>query len=175
MIETKEASVHEGFGASEAIERDHTGDASDIQWMRHALALAEEAAAAGEVPVGAVLVLNGEAVGEGWNRPIAAHDPSAHAEILALRSAGARLRNYRLPGTTLYITLEPCVMCAGAAVHARVERVVYGTPDPKGGACGSVFDLLPSDSRFNHRIECLGGVLAEPCAELLRGFFRQRR
>jgi len=143
--------------------------------MRRALALAERASAEGEVPVGAVLVRDDEVLGEGWNRPIGEHDPSAHAEIMALRQAGRRVRNYRLPGSTLYVTLEPCPMCAGALVHARVERVVYGAPDPKGGACGSVFDLLPSDARFNHRVECAGGVLAEACSSLLRDFFRQRR
>jgi tRNA(adenine34) deaminase len=143
--------------------------------MTHALALARRGAEEGEVPVGAVLVLNGEAVGEGWNRPIAAHDPTAHAEIEALRAAAHRLGNYRLPGSILYVTLEPCVMCAGAIVHARVERVVYGARDPKAGACGSVFDLLPSDGRFNHRTDCQGGVLADDCGETLRAFFRARR
>jgi tRNA(adenine34) deaminase len=143
--------------------------------MRRALELAQCAAAAGEVPVGAVLVKDGEPVGQGWNRPIADHDPSAHAEIVALRQAGWRLGNYRLPGTTLYVSLEPCVMCAGALVHARVARVVYGAADPKGGACGSVFDLLPSDARFNHRVECTGGVMADACGDVLRAFFRERR
>lgn len=147
----------------------------DERWMLRALALAERAAAEGEVPVGAVLVKDGESVGDGWNRPIAEHDPSAHAEIRALRDAGQRLRNYRLPGTTLYVTLEPCPMCAGAIVHARVARVVFGALDPKGGACGSVFALLPSDERFNHRTECTGGILAEPCSQLLRLFFLGRR
>jgi tRNA(adenine34) deaminase len=143
--------------------------------MRRALALAAEAAAEGEVPVGAVLVRDGEIIGEGWNSPIALHDPSAHAEILALRDAGRRLANYRLPETTLYVTLEPCPMCAAALVHARVQRVVYGARDPKGGACGSVFDLLPSDARFNHVTQVIGGVLADACGERLRAFFRERR
>lgn len=143
--------------------------------MRQALRLAERAAQAGEVPVGAILVLNGEAVGTGWNHPIASHDPSAHAEIQALRSGGQRLENYRLPGARLYVTLEPCVMCAGAIIHARVATVIYGATDPKAGACGSRFDLLPSDARFNHRTECLGPIAPGPCGELLRGFFRQRR
>ncbi|MBO8085159.1 tRNA adenosine(34) deaminase TadA [Marichromatium sp. AB32] len=143
--------------------------------MRHALRLAERAAQQGEVPVGAVLVRDGQCIGEGWNRPIADSDPSAHAEIQALRDAGRRLANYRLPETRLYVTLEPCVMCAGAIVHARVGAVVYGATDPKAGACGSVFDLLPSDARFNHRTECRGGVLAADCGELLRDFFRARR
>ena len=143
--------------------------------MTQALRLAQQGAAAGEVPVGAVLVLEGEVIGEGWNRPIAASDPTAHAEIEALRAAARRLGNYRLPGSTLYVTLEPCVMCAGAIVHARVDRVIYGARDPKAGACGSVFDLLPSDGRFNHRTDCQGGILAEDCGELLRAFFRARR
>lgn len=143
--------------------------------MRRALALAERAAEMGEVPVGALLVRAGEVVGEGFNRPIADQDPSAHAEIQALRDAGRRLGNYRLPGTTLYVTLEPCVMCAGAIIHARVEWVVYGAPDPRAGACGSVFDLLPSDARFNHRTQCRGGVLEQACGERLRDFFRARR
>jgi tRNA(adenine34) deaminase len=143
--------------------------------MRRALALARRAEAEGEVPVGAVLVRDGEAIGEGWNRPIASQDPTAHAEILALREAALRVGNYRLPGSTLYVTLEPCVMCAGAIVHARVARLVFGAADPKGGAAGGRFDLLPSDQRFNHRTACDGGLLAEECAELLRAFFRRRR
>ncbi len=147
----------------------------DIHWMGEALKLAEQAATEGEVPVGAVLVLDGELIGAGWNRPIGASDPSAHAEIQALRAAGQHLSNYRLPGSTLYVTLEPCVMCAGAIIHARVERVVYGAADPKAGACGSVFHLLPADGRFNHRTACSGGVLAEACGETLRAFFRARR
>jgi tRNA(adenine34) deaminase len=148
---------------------------SDQGWMRRAMALARRAAAEGEVPVGAVLVREGEMIGEGWNGSIRQHDPSAHAEILALRDAGRRVGNYRLPGTTLYVTLEPCPMCAGAIVHARVRRVRFGAADPKGGACGSVFDLLPSDERFNHCAECAGGLLANECGDLLRGFFRDRR
>lgn len=157
----------------------HSADAreeeSDQKWMRHALALAHRAAEEGEVPVGAVLVQAGEIIGEGWNRPIATQDPSAHAEIVTLRNAGQRRCNYRLPGTRLYVTLEPCVMCAGAIIHARVERVIYGATDPKAGACGSVFDLLPSDGRFNHRTDCRGGILADDCAETLTAFFRARR
>ena len=146
-----------------------------MPFMVRALELACRAAADGEVPVGAVLVRDGQVVGEGWNRPIGSDDATAHAEVQALRDAGARLGNYRLPGTTLYVTLEPCVMCAGALVHARVARVVYGAADPKGGAAGSVFDLLPSDARFNHRVACEGGLMAEECGELLRAFFRERR
>lgn len=143
--------------------------------MRRALELAREAEAAGEVPVGALVVLDGAVIGEGWNRPIGTHDPSAHAEIVALRDAAARLGNYRLADTTLYVTLEPCPMCAGAIVHARVARVVYATTDPRSGAAGSVFDLLPSDARFNHYTACEGGLLADESAALLRAFFRARR
>ncbi|NEV63151.1 tRNA adenosine(34) deaminase TadA [Thiorhodococcus minor] len=143
--------------------------------MKRALMLARRASEVGEVPVGAVLVGDGEVIGEGWNCPIGESDATAHAEIQALRDAGGHIGNYRLPGTTLYVTLEPCVMCAGAIVHARVAEVVYGATDPKAGACGSVFDLLPSDGRFNHRTECRGGVLADDCGETLRAFFRARR
>jgi tRNA(adenine34) deaminase len=147
----------------------------DRAFMRRALALADNAERAGEVPVGAVLVRGEEIIGEGWNCPIGSHDPSAHAEIQALRSAGSRMGNYRLPDTTLYVTLEPCPMCAGAIIHARVRRVVFGAPDPKGGAAGSVFDLLPSDHRFNHRVEAQGGILQQECSDRLRAFFLSRR
>lgn len=142
--------------------------------MRRALDLARRAAAAGEVPVGAVLVMDEEALGEGWNQSISACDPTAHAEIVALRAASARIGNYRLPGSTLYVTLEPCPMCAGALVHARVARVVFGAADPRAGAAGTVFDLLRS-AALNHRAEVTDGVLAEECATLLREFFRARR
>ena len=144
-------------------------------FMKRALELAQRAEAEGEVPVGAVLVREGEVIGEGWNRPIGERDSSAHAEIMALRDAGRREGNYRLPGTTLYVTLEPCPMCAGAIVHARVSKVVFGAPDPRTGAAGSVFDLLPSDSRFNHFTAVEGGLLAGDCGELLRAFFRAKR
>ena len=143
--------------------------------MHRALELARRAEAEGEVPVGALLVRDGEVVGAGWNRPIGSRDPTAHAEIVALRDAGRRLENYRFPRTTLYVTLEPCVMCAGAIIHARVERVVFGAFDPRTGAAGSQFALLPSDARFNHRAGCEGGVLAEECRTLLQEFFRRRR
>lgn len=143
--------------------------------MRHALALAHQAQADGEVPVGAVVVADGEIIGEGWNRPIGSSDPTAHAEIVALRAAAAAIGNYRLPGSTLYVTLEPCPMCAGAIVHARVKRVVFAATDPRAGAAGSVFDLLPSDARFNHYTCCEGGVLAEESSTLLKTFFRERR
>ncbi len=148
---------------------------TDEQWMRRALELAARAEAEGEVPVGAVVVdAAGTIIGEGWNRPIAAHDPTAHAEIQALRAAAAAVGNYRLPDTTLYVTLEPCAMCAGAMVHARVRRVVFGAADPRTGAAGSVFNLL-QNSALNHQCETLGGVLAEESGALLRHFFRLRR
>lgn len=142
--------------------------------MRHALALGRRAEQEGEVPVGAVLVRDNQIIGEGWNRPIATHDPTAHAEIVALRAAGEALRNYRLSDTTLYVTLEPCVMCVGAIVHARVGRVVYGANDPKAGAAGSVTDLFKAE-HFNHRVQVEGGVLAAECGEMLTDFFRARR
>ena len=147
---------------------------ADQRWMEHALALARHAYAEEEVPVGAVLVANGAVLGEGWNQPIAAHDPTAHAEILAIKAVAARVGNYRLVGSTLYVTLEPCPMCAGALVHARVQRIVFGAADPRAGACGTVFNLAQSE-HLNHRIEVLGGVLGEECAGLLRRFFRDRR
>ena len=142
--------------------------------MRRALELARHAEEAGEVPVGALVVLNGEIVGEGWNQPIVAHDPTAHAEIVALRAAAVRTKNYRIPEAALYVTLEPCAMCAGAMVHARIARVVYGAADPKSGAAGSVFNLLES-SALNHRAQVTRGVLAEECGEMLRKFFEARR
>ncbi len=146
----------------------------DLRFMRRALELAEEAERQGEVPVGAVVVLEGEIVGEGFNAPISEHDPTAHAEIRALRAAARRLGNYRLPGTTLYVTLEPCVMCAGAMIHARIQRLVYGAPDPRTGAAGSVFHIADSE-QHNHRLAITGGVLAEESAERLQSFFRSRR
>jgi len=146
----------------------------DEIFMARALSLARTAAQQGEVPVGAVLVKNGEVIGEGWNQPISAHDPSAHAEIMALRQAAVRQGNYRLPETTLYVTLEPCVMCAGAIIHARVKRLVYAAPDPKTGAAGSVFDIFTS-GQVNHRVDVSTGVLAQSCGEELRQFFRSRR
>ncbi len=142
--------------------------------MREALALAHDAAAAGEVPVGAVIVKDGEIVGRGWNNPISAHDPTAHAEVRALRDAAARLGNYRLAGCDLYVTIEPCAMCAGAIMHARIRRVVYGAADPKTGACGSVVDLF-AEPRLNHHAEVLAGVMGEDCGRLLSEFFATRR
>lgn len=146
----------------------------DEIWMRHALVLAERAEQQGEVPVGAVLVLDGQVIGEGWNQSVGRHDPTAHAEILALRDGGARLGNYRLVDSTLYVTLEPCVMCAGALIHSRIGRLVYGAADPKTGAAGSVFSLL-DDPRHNHRVQVSGGILAGECSEQLSAFFRRRR
>jgi len=142
--------------------------------MRAALALAEEAARAGEVPVGAVVVKEGRIVGRGYNRPITSADPTAHAEIVALREAAAALGNYRLPGCELYVTLEPCAMCVGAMVHARIARIVYGAPDPKTGACGSIVDL-PALATFNHHGTFEGGLLAEECGGVLKRFFAERR
>ncbi len=147
---------------------------ADTEFMRAAMAQAELARAAGEVPVGAVLVVNGEIVGRGYNQPISANDPTAHAEVMALRDAGLHLANYRLPGSTLYVTLEPCAMCCGAIMHARVERVVFGARDPKTGAVGSVIDLF-AEARLNHHATAGGGVLAEECGALLSRFFAERR
>lgn len=149
--------------------------AEDARWMQRALELARHAGEMhDEVPVGAVLVLDGKAIGEGWNRTISSHDPTAHAEIVALRASGQQQHNYRLPGSTLYVTLEPCAMCAMALVHARVAKVIYAAPDPKTGAAGSMFDTLISP-RHNHRIAVASGLGAELSAALLRDFFQQRR
>lgn len=142
--------------------------------MRHALTLAQHAATQGEVPVGALLVRGEELIGVGWNQPIASHDPSAHAEMVAIRAAAAHCGNYRLPDSTLYVTLEPCPMCAGAIVHARIAQVVYGAADPRAGAAGSIFDLLRSPL-LNHRAVVVGGILDVECGNLLRSFFRARR
>jgi len=146
----------------------------DEHFMGLALDLAREAGAAGEVPVGALIVLEDGVVGRGFNQPIGRHDPTAHAEIMALRDAATRLGNYRLPGSTLFVTLEPCAMCAGAIMHARVGRVVFGARDLKTGAAGSVIDLF-AESRLNHHTAITGGVLADECGSLLSGFFAARR
>lgn len=148
--------------------------ADDGRWMAHALTLAGRAEAEGEVPVGAVVVNQAGLLGEGWNRNITLNDPTAHAEIIALREAGQRLNNYRLPGCTLYVTLEPCAMCVSAAIHARLDRLVFGAPDPKTGALGGAYSL-PDIHSHNHRLAFSGGLLADPSAELLRAFFRARR
>lgn len=148
--------------------------AADETWMREALRLAAAAEAAGEVPVGAVLVREGRAIGRGYNRPIGLCDPAAHAEVQALREAGQQAGNYRLPGSTLYVTLEPCLMCVGAIIHARVARLVYGAADPKTGAVHSRYQLLEANA-LNHRLPAQGGVLESESAALLQRFFRARR
>ncbi|MGV3345141.1 tRNA adenosine(34) deaminase TadA [Enterobacteriaceae bacterium LUAb1] len=146
----------------------------DEYWMRYALMLARRAWDEGEVPVGAVLVQDQRIIGEGWNRCVGYHDPTAHAEIIALRQGGKMLANYRLPDTSLYVTLEPCVMCAGAMIHSRIGRVVFGASDAKTGAAGSLLDVLGHPG-MNHRVQVCGGELAEECAAILSQFFRQRR
>ena len=147
---------------------------NEDHWMRHALELAKQAEQKGEVPVGAVIVLDNDIIAEGWNRLIAANDPTAHAEIVAIRAAASRLGNYRLPEADLYVTLEPCVMCAGAIIQARLRRVVFGTHDLKAGAAGSVFEILGTD-RLNHRVEVGSGVLATACGAILLNFFHNKR
>jgi tRNA(adenine34) deaminase len=146
----------------------------DEYFMRMALAAANQAKALGEVPVGAVLVRNGDVIAAGFNQPIGQHDPSAHAEIAALRAGAKALANYRMPGCTLYVTLEPCVMCAGAMMHARLTRVVYGAADPKTGACGSVVNLF-AEEKLNHHTAVTGGVLGDECSLMLSAFFAERR
>ena len=146
----------------------------ESRFMQLALDQAQQAWALGEVPVGAVVVRDGEVIATGFNQPIGRHDPTAHAEIIALRAAADKLGNYRLPGCELYVTLEPCVMCSGAMMHARLARIVYGAPDPKTGACGSVVNLFEQD-KLNHHAEVVGGVMAEEAAAMLRAFFAERR
>jgi tRNA(adenine34) deaminase len=150
------------------------GVRSDVDFMLHALELARRGGENHEVPVGAVVVRDGTVIGEGWNRPISDSDPTSHAEIVAMRAAALQLQNYRLTGATLYVTLEPCAMCIGAAVNARVSRVVFGAWDLKAGACGSVFDL-PREPKMTHRMDVFGGVCSEECSDLLRRFFEARR
>jgi tRNA(adenine34) deaminase len=150
------------------------GVRTDIDFMRQALELAKRAGDTQEVPVGAVVVKDGTVIGEGWNRPISDNDPTAHAEIVAMRAAAMQRQNYRLEGAILYVTLEPCAMCIGAALNARIARVVFGAWDPKAGACGSVFDL-PRERKLTHRIDVFGGVCSEECSALLRRFFEARR
>lgn len=147
---------------------------NDEQYIQHALTLAKKAEAEGEVPVGAVIVCNNKIIAEGWNQPIQLHDPSAHAEMLALRKASKHTENYRLKNTTLYVTLEPCAMCVGAMIHARIDRLVFGAWDLKAGAVHSVFQLM-DDARHNHAVEWRGGVMADECSTQLRNFFKQRR
>ena len=146
----------------------------DQQYMRMAIEQAQLAAQSGEVPVGAVLVKDGQVISKAFNKPIANHDPSAHAEMLALREAALVEENYRIPGSTLYVTLEPCAMCSGAILHARIDRVVYGAPDPKTGAAGSVLDIFAS-KQINHQTSVEGGIMSEECGQLLRDFFKGRR
>ena len=146
----------------------------DVRFMTEALALARSGAAHDEVPVGAVVVADGQIIGRGFNQPIGTHDPTAHAEVMALRDAAASVGNYRLPGATLYVTVEPCAMCAGAIQHARIGRVVFGAQEPKTGACGSVVDLF-AEPRLNHHAEVEGGLLAEESAALIASFFQRRR
>ena len=147
---------------------------SDEYWMQKALELAKKAETQGEVPVGSVLIKDDQVIGEGWNHPVSANDPTAHAEISAMRAASDKLQNYRLPGTTLYVTLEPCTMCVGAMIHARIERLVFGAYEPKTGAVTSVFDILQSPEH-NHCVNFQGGVLENECAGLLKEFFQARR
>ncbi|MEQ8427973.1 MAG: tRNA adenosine(34) deaminase TadA [Gammaproteobacteria bacterium] len=147
---------------------------NDEKWMQHALALARHAEALGEVPVGAVIVLDDNIIGEGWNQPISGHDPTAHAEIVALRAAGKNVNNYRLTGAEMYVTLEPCAMCAGAIVHARIKRLVYAVSDPRSGAAGSVFNILQSDE-LNHRTGITTNVMEDESKTLIQGFFRKKR
>jgi tRNA(adenine34) deaminase len=149
-------------------------DDSDTHWMQHALGLAEHAGEHDEVPVGAVVVVDGDVVGEGWNQPISSCDPTAHAEIVALRDAAQRIGNYRLTGATLYVTLEPCLMCAGAMIHARIGRLVFGASDPKRGAVNSTAHAFETQG-LNHRVTFTGGVMASACAGRLHDFFRARR
>ena len=146
----------------------------DTFWMQHALELAQRAEAEGEVPVGAVIVYEDQVIGEGWNRPIIDSDPTAHAEIMALRAAAKKINNYRLLDTTLYVTLEPCIMCTGAIIHSRVKRVVYGAFDPKAGASESAFTILGTDC-LNHKVDVTNGILADECGQILTTFFRKKR
>tara|TARA_R110000782_G_scaffold77481_4_gene153794 strand:- start:61 stop:528 length:468 start_codon:yes stop_codon:yes gene_type:complete len=146
----------------------------DKDYMQRAFELAEKAKFQDEVPVGAVIVHEGKVIGEGWNQPISSNDPTAHAEILALRDAAKKLGNYRLPEATMYVTLEPCAMCAGAIVHARLEKLVYAITDPKTGACGSVFNLLQTEE-LNHKVEIQKGVMEDECRSLIQDFFKEKR
>ena len=152
---------------------DHT-NSNHEKWMLHALKLAERSREEGEVRVGAVIVNDNELVAEGWNQPIDKHDPTAHAEIMAIRAAGKALNNYRLPETTLYVTLEPCTMCAGAIIHARIANVIFGAPDPRTGSAGSAINIFTGDYH-NHQVNVDGGLMREECGQILKDFFRERR
>lgn len=149
-------------------------DPNDTVFMQQALLLAAKAEQQGEVPVGAIVVLDGEVIGQGWNRPISDSDPTAHAELVALRDAARACNNYRLPGATLYVTIEPCTMCAGALIHARIKRLVYGAAEPKSGV-GHSNGCLFEGEHFNHRVEVIGGVMAESCSAVISTFFKRRR
>jgi len=149
-------------------------EAIDRKWMEHAISLARKAEVQGEVPVGAVIVCEGEAIGEGWNQNISRHDPSAHAEIVALRQAGLQSQNHRLPGCVMYVSLEPCAMCVGAMIHARIEKLLFAAPDPKSGALGGAY-CLPAVHPHNHVLEYRGGLMADDAAAILKAFFRARR
>ena len=168
-----QSSVQPRYNTSSAM-NDHSTPTSDELWMEEALSVAQRALNAGEVPVGAIVVHAGKIVGRGWNRNLTDVDPTAHAEILALREAGARVGNHRLGDCELFATIEPCAMCAGAMVHARLKRLVYGADDPKAGAVHSVLQVL-NHPQLNHQMEVSRGVLARRCADLLQSFFRQRR
>lgn len=144
------------------------------KWMENAFELAQKAKEQGEVPVGAVIVHESKIIGEGWNQPISSNDPTSHAEIVALRQAGLALSNYRLSGAVMYVTLEPCAMCAGALVHARLAKLIYAVGDPKTGACGSVFNLLQTNE-LNHKVEIEKGVMEEECRSLIQAFFQEKR
>ena len=144
------------------------------KWMKHALMLAERSREEGEVPVGALIVKDDELIAEGWNRPIDTHDATAHAEIMAIREAGRVLNNYRLPDTRIYVTLEPCTMCAGAIIHARIGQLFFGAPDPRTGTAGSAIDLF-SQTYHNHQVNVTGGIMQDECGEILKSFFKARR
>ena len=147
---------------------------SDEEWMQHAFQLAKKSETHDEVPVGAIVVCKNKIIGEGWNQPISSHNPTAHAEIIALKDAGEKIGNYRLPESTMYVTLEPCVMCAGAIVHARIAKLVYAVKDDKTGACGSVFNITQAD-KLNHRVRIEIGILEKECRTLIQDFFKEKR
>ena len=166
--------VNDVFPGSETVTIDNPQLTTDEYWMQRALELARQAEELGEVPVGAIVVLDNNLIGKGWNQSITAHDPTAHAEIVAIRDASHHVTNYRLCNASLYVTLEPCTMCAGAIIHARIKRLVYGAMDPKTGAAGSVFNVLQSDLH-NHKVDISNGILASECSNILQTFFQERR
>ncbi len=147
---------------------------NDVKWMQRALELAQKARAHDEVPVGAVIVHEDKIIGEGWNQPISSNDPTAHAEMIALRDAGNNVGNYRLPNSTMYVTLEPCAMCAGAIIHARLSKIIFAVTDPKTGACGSIFNLLQAEE-LNHKVEIDKGIMEDECRSLIQTFFKDKR